>query len=81
MCGSATDAMLVYDFHEGWQHYGDCDQPWIDGVGVDVRGRRAPALYCSHTLGSTDIPERKRSKPDWPGRKRMRTGRRCTTLT
>jgi hypothetical protein len=37
--------------------------------------------YFSQTFGTTDMPGRKRSRPVWPGLKRMRTGKRCTTLT
>src|SRR5579863_9773854 len=37
--------------------------------------------YLSQTFGTTDIPGRRRSRPCWPGLKRMRTGRRCTTFT
>ena len=40
-----------------------------------------PYLLSSQTLGSTLIPGLRRCSLSSPGLRRMRTGRRCTTLT
>ena len=49
----------------------------LRAVGLSLR----PLAHFTRTFGSADMPGRNSSKPACPGRRRMRTGSRCTTLT
>src|SRR4030095_10664850 len=59
----------VEHFHEGREHDGDRDHPWIDG------------FHCVYTVGTTDMPGRSMCSGSCPSSSTIFTGTRCTTFT
>jgi hypothetical protein len=89
MCGSETFAMLVSSTSMNVAIVTtSAIDPRVVPAGPARREVGGPLLcwkrrgaHQSLTLGSTDIPARRRSIPGWPGSSLSRTGIRWTTFT
>src|SRR6185436_625160 len=76
-----VDHRRVEDLHERREHHRRRDDPRVDdGHGGALR-RDRPCAHFVRTVGTTDMPGRRRWSGSWPLSNVIFTGTRCTTFT